>query len=200
MAMPELGRWEPLRLDATIEAFSGARFRWWVSGGCALELHLDRSWRDHDDTDVGIRRRDVGQLRSVLDGWDIHVAAAGRLTPWTGSEIVTHLHQNNLWCRRLPDGPWLLDVTIGEGDDQHWVYRRDPNLRVPWPEAVLRTPEGVPYLAPELQLLFKSKDRREKDDVDAREVIPLLDAARQAALTRLLPAEHPWQRLLTKHP
>lgn len=37
--------------------------------------------------------------------------------------------------------------------------------------AVLRSAAGIPYLAPELQLLYKSKGLRPKDDVDAAEVI-----------------------------
>lgn len=62
---------------------------------------------------------------------------------------------------------------------------------------MLRTADDVPYLAPELQLLFKSKDRREKDDVDARWVIPELNAARHNRLARLLPTIHPWHDLLS---
>ena len=62
--------------------------------------------------------------------------------------------------------------------------------------AVLRTADGVPYLAPELQLLYKSSNARAKDDVDAAEVIPSLDAGRQELLSRLLGPDHPWQRLL----
>lgn len=198
--MTELGRWEPLNLAETVEIFGSARFRWWITGGRALALHLGRSWRDHGDTDVGVRRDEAAELRSVLEGWDIHVAADGRLSPWNGREPLAQRHQNNLWCRRSPDGPWLLDLTIGEGDDDAWVYRRDPTVRRGWVEAVLRTADGVPYLAPELQLLFKSRNPREKDDLDAWEVIPVLNAERRATLARLLPGDHPWQRLLGLRP
>lgn len=197
MIPPEYGPWKPLSLADTIETFRGATFRWWISGGLALELHLGRSWRDHDDIDVSLVRGDVLKLWSILDGWDIHVATAGQLEPWTGYELLSELHQNNLWCRRDANGPWCLDVTISEGDRDFWVYRRDQRIRVPWADAVLRTADDVPYLAPELQLLFKSKDRREKDDVDARWVIPELNAARHNRLARLLPTIHPWHDLLS---
>jgi hypothetical protein len=63
---------------------------------------------------------------------------------------------------------------------------------------VLQTPDGVAYLAPELQLLFKSRHLRPKDDVDASEVIPELSVGRRAQLTRLLAAEHAWQGLLAE--
>jgi hypothetical protein len=196
MGMPDLGDWEPLSVTATIGALSGAPFRWWLSGGHALELHLGLSWRDHHDIDVGIARQDVVALRSVLAEWDIHIAAAGDLEPWTGDELRATQHQNNLWCRRDLDGPWLLDVTIGEGDDEAWIYRRDPSIKLQWTEAVVQSPEGIPYLAPELQLLFKSRNRREKDDIDAAEVIPRLEVERRDRLALLLPTEHAWQNLI----
>jgi hypothetical protein len=132
----------------------------------------------------------------LLVGWDIQVAASGVLTPWKGSELVVQADQNNMWCRKPQDNAWCLDVTISDGDQECWIYRRDPTLRVPWADAVLRSKQGIPYLAPELQLLFKSKNNRTKDDTDATEVIPALVAERQRRLRDLLPRDHPWQASL----
>lgn len=196
MADDGLGLWEPLELSEAIGLFERWPTRWWISGGVALELHLGRAWRPHHDSDVSILRKDVTALRGILPDWDIQVAAAGALTPWDGAALVAHANQNNIWCRVAPNQPWCLDVTISEGDQECWIYRRDPTLRVPWEDAVLRNDRGIPYLAPELQLLFKSKDNRTKDDRDAAEVIPALAAARQRRLRNLLPADHPWQALL----
>jgi hypothetical protein len=196
VAAPELGPWEPLSLGATFELFRAAPFRWWFAGGHALELHLGRSWRHHDDTDVGVIRRDAPAIRLLLADWDIHVAAAGRLTPWSGGALEQSVHQDNLWARRRIAGPWQLDITVGEGDDEAWIYRRDERLRIPWEDAVLRTAAGVSYLAPELQLLFKSMDVRNKDLVDAREVIPELSDQQRGLLVRHLPVDHDWQVLL----
>lgn len=67
----------------------------------------------------------------------------------------------------------------------------------PWETAVLRTRLRVPYLAPALQLLFKSKDLRPKDHVDAERVIPALDHRERAFLAVHLVADHPWHRFLT---
>ena len=192
----ELGSWCPMPLAAVVALFEPATFRWWVSGGIALELHLGDGWRDHDDTDVGICRRDTGDLPEVINGWDVWKAAGGRLTPWHGDLLDAGRQENNLWCRPTPGDPWVLDVTVGEGDDAEWIYRRDERVRAPWPEAVLRSSAGVPYLAPELQLLFKSTDIRAKDDLDARMVIPRLEEHRATRLRTLLPPEHEWQKLL----
>jgi hypothetical protein len=60
-----------------------------------------------------------------------------------------------------------------------------------------RTEQGVPYLAPEFQLLYKSTDCRPKDDRDA-EVVPSLAANRRTRLHDLLREDHPWQALLNE--
>ena len=196
MSTTRLGSWEPLGVGKVVELFNSAPFRWWISGGRALDLHLGRSWRRHEDTDVGIARHDLDSVHALLSGWDCHVAAAGRLAPWHGEPLDAALHQNNVWCRPAVGEPWVLDLTIGEGSEQRWIYRRDPSVELPWDLAVQWTGEGIPYLAPELQLLFKSKRSRPKDDVDATEVIPELDADNRERLSRLLEPDHPWHRLL----
>ena len=139
-----------------------------------------------------LRAEKARRLCSVapLDG------CRGRLLAWSGEALEIGLHQNNLWCRRTSDGPWQLDVTIGEGDDEGWMYRRDPRIRFPWAEAVLRTANGIPYLAPDLQLLFKAKNPRAKDDLDAQVVIPELDQMRRDRLRWMLPSSHPWHARL----
>ena len=195
MGSDELGPWQPLGLEEAVLLFAVFPGRWWITGGHALELHLGRSWRAHADTDVSVLRQDSAALRAALADWDIHVASAGTLSPWSGSMSLAAANRNNLWCRRSAGQPWCLDVTIGDGNEDVWIYRRDPAVRVRWDDAVLRSEGGIPYLAPELQLLFKSKNVRPKDDRDAHEVIPELSATRRLHLRRLLPGDHPWQVL-----
>jgi hypothetical protein len=191
-----LGPWEPLDLSEVARLFEEWPARWWISGGVALELHLGRSWRSHGDSDVSILRDDAPALRWLLEDWSIQVAASGILTQWDGSVPVVEDEQNNMWCRKAQDHPWCLDVTISDGDRECWIYRRNPTIRVPWAGAVLLSEQGIPYLSPELQLLFKSKNNRTKDDKDAAEVIPALNGEQQHWLRALLPRDHPWQALL----
>jgi hypothetical protein len=196
VAAEHLGPWEPLPVADAVSLFKSARFRWWLSGGHGLEAHLSDSWRAHEDTDIGIVRSDAAGLAEVLGGWDIHVGAAGVLTAWDGGAPDPERSQNNLWCRPTAGSPWALDVTVGDGNDDEWIFRRDPTVRRRWAEAVLLTGDGTPYLAPELQMLFKSKTIRAKDDVDAAVVLPRLERNRQDWLRGHLPADHPWQRHL----
>jgi hypothetical protein len=192
-----LGPWNPLTLDEAVQVFAGYKGRWWISGGWALELFVGTSWRDHEDTDIGILRNEAGLVRQFLRSWDLQVASAGQLSPWDGRGLRSEDNENNVWCRRSKEEPWCLDLTIGDGDSKRWIFRRDPKVRVEWKQAVLEGTGGIRYLAPELQLLFKSKNPRPKDDLDARQVIPLLGEERQARLVRFLSKAHPWRALLT---
>ena len=121
MATNELGAWTPMRRSDVVELFRPAGFRWWLSGGHALELHVGRTWRDHDDIDVGVTRSEAAGLLEVLDGWDIHIGAAGVLTPWDGGPLEAERSQNNLWCRPAAESPWSLDVTVGDHQLKHAV-------------------------------------------------------------------------------
>jgi len=131
MADDVLGSWDPLNINEVVRLFDEWPARWWITGGVALELHLGRSWRNHDDSDVSILRGDARKLPALLAGWDIQIAAAGTLAPWV-TPVLVREGQNNVWCRRATDQPWCLDVTISDGDAATWIYRRDPSLRAPW--------------------------------------------------------------------
>ncbi len=183
-------------LGEIVARFDGAPFRWWVSGGVALELYAGRSWRRHEDADVGVLRRDAGHVHRWLDGWELAVASGGMLRPWGGEPLAAAASQNNVWVRGPGDAGWRLDLTIGSGDDERWVYRRDPSVVRSWSRAVLWSGDGIPYLAPDLQLLFKSKAPRTKDHEDARLVIPLLTSAGQGFLRLHLPDDHVWREWL----
>ncbi|MDJ0952499.1 MAG: hypothetical protein QNJ81_02350 [Acidimicrobiia bacterium] len=184
--------WVPMAIDEVLSHMAGAPFRWWLSGGHALEMHVGHSWREHEDTDLGLVRGEVDVVFEWFAGWSLAVAARGTVSEWDGRPLADG--ENNIWARRRDE--WEIDLTIGDGTDDEWVYRRDPTVRRPWRNAVLYNRDGVPYLAPDVQLLFKSKAVRPKDDVDAGRVIPALSWTEKAFLRDNLAADHVWQRLL----
>ncbi len=194
----DYGPWTPATTPELVDVFAGARFRWWITGGVALELHTGRSWRAHADADVGICRVDAPALHDLLSDMHPYVAADGRLRPWDGGPLSGAHSENNLWVKREEGGAWWLDVAVGDGDEREWRYRRDPGVRRDWDDAVLHSADAVPYLAPEIQLLFKSKGLRAKDDLDAETVIPLLAPERRRWLRDHLPADHPWLGILAR--
>lgn len=186
--------WSPLTLHAVEGVFADAPFRWWVGGGVALELHVERSWRSQDDLDIGVLRAEANKVYSWLADWDLWVAARGELRPWQGEPLEMHKSENNVWAREGSGSSWRFDLTISSGDDTGWVYRRDQKIRRSWATTVLWTPQGLPYLAPEVQLLFKSKNPRPKDDLDAQQVIPLLNSHQRRFLADHLDDDHRWRK------
>lgn len=190
----DFGPWEPLSVAEMARLFGSLPVPWWIAGGQALDLFLGRQTRPHHDLDVEILRRDQQVVQRALHGWDLHAAGDGKLRPWQpGAWLPATI--NNLWCRPSPTAPWAFDLLLADADGDRWRCRRDPRVTRPVREVGRRTADGLPYIAPEVQLLFKAKAARPKDEADFLAVAPRLDPAARRwladALARLHPG-HPW--------
>jgi hypothetical protein len=189
-----LGKWDPLSLAELGEVFTPATFRWWVAGGTAVDLFLGQVTRFHEDVDVEVLRADQIKLQRLLGAWDLHVAQDGRLRPWPSGEYLTE-GDGSIWCRRNPDSPWVLQVLLGESDGEDWLFRRDPRVSIPIGLLGRRTRDGIPYLTPCVQLLFKARNTRPRDWADFEAVLPNLDPADRIWLISALAFAdpgHPW--------
>jgi hypothetical protein len=170
-----------------------------IAGGYALDLWLGRSTRPHADLEVAVLRRDHAAVDEWLSGWDRHVAVPGtaELEPWDGSiEAPRHA----VWCRRSPTEPWAFELLFNDADGDEWRFRRDRRVRLPLRRAGLLTDEGRPHLAPEVVLLFKAKEDRERDRSDVMQVLPTLgdgEIAWLAAAIQTVHPGHPWLALLS---
>jgi hypothetical protein len=56
--------------------------------------------------------------------------------------------------------------------------------------------QGIPFIRPELILLFKAKEPRELGETDFQAVLRALAAAARGRLGSWLPRENPWVRRL----
>lgn len=189
--MNELDRpWKPLKPDEAGAILAGCPVPWWVAGGWALDLFLGHPTRDHADIDVAISRGDALQLQQHLTGWRLFaVDPPGNLRPWKRGELLEP-PVHDLWCSRDP-GFWELQLMLHEEDGGQWIYRRNPEIRLPLHEAYRMTPDGIRYIRPELQLLFKAKAPRPKDHQDFARVWPALAGAERTMLRDLLRREYP---------
>lgn len=73
-------------------------------------------------------------------------------------------------------------------------------IRRPLANAIELSRGGIPYLAPEIVLLFKAKARRDKDEADLALTLPSLTPDRIRWLRqalRIVYPEHEWIRRLT---
>lgn len=142
---PALDDWSPLTVDAVQEAFANAPFRWWVCGG------VRRSWRSHDDLDIGILRTEADQV-PLLAGrlGPSGPPAQGKVSPWQGERLKVERGET-MSGRDGSSSSWRFDLTVGSGDHTEWVYRRDEKMRRGWDATILWTADALPYLAPKVQ-------------------------------------------------
>ena len=188
--------WQPLSPAQVQQVLSGLAVPWWIAGGWAIDLHLGRQTREHGDTDVVILRDDQLAVQQHLSGWDLHKTKQPGLSPWPRAEYLA-APINDIWCRRTPQSPWCIQFMLLDGSHDRWIFRRNRSISGPIRRLGRRTAEGIPYLAPEIQLLYKAKPQPlPKDDADLTAVLPCLDAEAREWLLRALHLcfgeVHPW--------
>jgi hypothetical protein len=169
-----LGNWASTTPEEAASWFSSLTVPWWIAGGWALDLFLGRQFREHGDLDVGVLRRDLPQLLATLPNWEIFEAQNGALSQLRYG-IAPRQDVNSLWCRPVGSTLWSAEVLLDTSDTEFWVFRRQPRIRRPLNEVIRRTPLGLPYLAPEVQLLYKARAPRPRDQRDFAQVVPRLD-------------------------
>jgi RimJ/RimL family protein N-acetyltransferase len=192
------GSWRAVQPIEAASWFNRIRVPWWIAGGWAIDLFLGAQTRPHDDLDFGILRRDSSVVFSALSGWQLFEAKAGELSR-LAENAAPRSEVNSLWCRSSGSGPWELEVLLDQADQDHWIFRRHSGIKRPLSSITLRSAEGIPYLAPEIQLLYKSRSVRPRDQADFERVAPRLNAAARAWLKDALLAvepNHTWIRPL----
>lgn len=187
-----LGPWSPLTPAEAHRLFRGLPAPWWIAGGWALDLFIGRQTRDHADLDIEVLRRDQGIVQRHLVGWDLRTAAAGVLRPWAVG-VALGAGVNSVWCRPSSDAPWAVQIMFASSVGDDWHYRREPTIARPLATLGLTNADGLPFLAPEVQLLYKSRAPRPKDDADFRLVLPLLGMERARWLFEALREATPEQ-------
>lgn len=195
MTAPGLDRWNAWSPAQAAALLDGVDVPWWVAGGWALDLWRGRRTRAHADLEICVPRAGWTAVRERVAGHELWCAHNGELRPLpAGAPAPSECRQ--VWVFERAADAWRLDVMLDPGSRREWVSHRDDRLRRPLGEAVGRTPEGIPYLRPEIVLLLKAKHRRPKDEADLDACLPLLDGAARAWLAdalALLHPGHPWQ-------
>lgn len=193
----DLEHWEPWTPAEVAALLRGVRARWYVLAGWALDLHLGRQTRDHADLEIGVPPEEFPELVTAFDGCELVVVGDGEAWPVTMDTLRTY---RQTWVREH-GGPWRLDVIRERWDGDDWLYRRDERIRRPAASAIAETSDGIPFLQPEIVLLFKARTARPKDEADLAAVLPHLDANRRSWLAdalRLTHPGHPWIELLAR--
>jgi len=194
----ELGTWYAADPEKAATWLAEVTVPWWIAGGQALDLFLNEASRVHADLDVGVLRRDIGHMLATLLDWEHFEARNGTLTRLTIG-AVPRMDVHSVWSRPVGAVHWALEFMLDESDGEFWVFRRDPWIRRPLSTLSHLGSSGLRYLAPEIQLLYKAKAYRPKDQVDFERIVPRLDATARSwlrdSLEKTLPG-HSWLTVL----
>ncbi|MFB7512761.1 nucleotidyltransferase domain-containing protein [Streptomyces sp. NPDC056144] len=193
-------RWaDAWRPEQVAERLADADAPWYVAAGWALDLFRGGQSRPHGDLEIAVPVAGFAEIRDRFPEYAFDAVGSGRVWADPGAEALAATHQT--WVRDRATDRYLFDVFREPHEGGTWICRRDESLRLPYDALIERTSDGIPFLAPELVLLFKAKASRPKDQADFEGVLPLLDRPRREALsgwlTRVHPG-HPWLRELAE--
>jgi hypothetical protein len=185
--------WTP---DKVAEALDGVTAPWAVAGGWALDLWLGRTTRAHEDIEITVPAPFFPEIQARLE------ARGLKLFSNVDGEVIA-LEPGKArgpegfqtWVTDPAGQAWILDIFREPGDAETWIYRRTGELSAPRAWANGRTVAGIPFVAPQIVLLFKAKAKRDKDEADFARVAPKLapeDRDWLAAALRILHPGHPW--------
>lgn len=184
--------WTPAELRGRLD---GVDAIWGVAAGWAIDLFLGHVTRDHGDIEMSLPSTQFPAIAAALGDFAWDVPGDGRLWPYP--EALDRHHQT--WLRDRTSGAFLLDVFREPHDGDVWICRRDPCIRMPLRAVYEHNADGIPFVIPEVVLLFKAKRTRPKDAADFDRVVPALSDERRARLRGWLARahpEHPWRRRL----
>jgi hypothetical protein len=189
------GPWEPAQPPEAAAIFAAMPCPWWIAGGFAIELAIGRPVRNHADIDVLVLRQDHLRIQQALHGWEWWAAdPPGTLRPWQPREqLPAAVH--DIWCRPGPAEPWRIQVMIDESSNGDWVSRRNPAIRRPI--------AGIGKTSTEIQLFYKAKNPRPKDETDFTAVLPSLTREQRQWLSDAIArthGDHLWQDRLAQAP
>ncbi len=190
--------WQPMAIPEVTARFARSGADWWIAGGQAIDLFLGWETRSHADLDVEMFRSDRSVLFDIFEGWDLRAMSEGSLVPWNDPRDLAD-SVFGIWARPTPDRPWQVEIMLADGDRSEWRFRRDPSIRMPGERLIAMTANGVPYCTPEVQLLYKSKMARPKDDVDLAHCLHHLSQQQRRWLIDAISktsVHHPWLRVL----
>ena len=166
--------WEAWRPEEIARRLAGVSAPWCVAAGWALDLFRGEQTREHGDLEIAVPRTEAGfgAVRQALAGYNFEVVGSGRSWP-LDSPAYDVMAQT--WVSEPDTGVYRLDIFREPQRDGAWVCRRDETISLPYEQIIRRTEAGIPYLIPEIVLLFKARHCAEAKNVaDFAGVLPLL--------------------------
>lgn len=209
------------------ELLKNGGFEYAFCGGFGIELFLNRAIRKHGDIDVSAYWQDRDKIILFMQslGWDVYEMCGGGIVHQITNVKNQIMAKRNIFC--FKDGCSLIKLSPQGETDMYYLdfdhsgqtkldfieflfnncsadsflYARNENIALSILKAILAQ-NGIPYLAPELILLYKSTDtEREGYQLDFDSANAEMNAEQkdwlQAALKELNPTGHKWLEVNT---
>ncbi len=192
--------WSPSEIHHHL---GGVQARWCVIGGWALDLFRGEQTREHGDLEIAIPFFDFDAIWHHLAAYEFFVR--GREGAWRVEDARgAFFDYPETYVRDPQSKDWKVDIIRNVYDGDDWVCQLERTIRRPYVEAIGHTTDGIPYLRPELVLLYKGLRTQPHDPADFHATAPLLDPVSRrwlaGQLRRLNGDDHPWLPTLTEEP
>lgn len=186
--------WAPWAPDDAAVRLRAVGVRWAVAGGWAIDLFLGRLTRDHEDLEIVVPTSEAKRILQSFTPprWDWRVPSPQEMFAPDGDSL-SRSHQTWLWDET--QAAFVLDVFRDLHVGDTWICRRDETIRAAWNDVVGQTVDGIPFLLPEVVLLFKAKHARPKDIADLDAVVPWMSVEARDRLRdwlRKVHRDHVW--------
>lgn len=161
---------------------------WFIAGGWAIDLFMGKETRKHEDIEIVLFRKDQVSLKTHLKGWDFKKVIKGEFHNWGNEFLQLPVHELHVTNSLNGD---KIEVLLNETKDNNWIFRRDSRITSPYDLIYSYSETGIPYLNPEIVLLYKAKNAREKDHQDFMEIKDDLDNEKRQWLRNALELHEP---------
>jgi hypothetical protein len=169
---------------------------WCVAAGWAVDLFLGGGLREHSDLEIAAPAARFAEVLAALPELEFFALVDRRARSVEEGEPVLRPPSHQTWGLDRPAGVWRIDVFREPSDGDTWLCRRDETIRLPYGELIEHTAAGIPYVRPEIALLFQAKHALPKDDADLAAALAVLEPERCAYLAELIERVHPGHRWL----
>ncbi|MFP5115201.1 nucleotidyltransferase domain-containing protein [Bacillaceae bacterium C204] len=175
---------------------AGFNKTWGIAGGWAIDHFIGKETREHKDIEIAVFRKNQLYLKDYLKEWEFKKVIKGEFHSWENEFLELPVHE--IHASNKLNGA-KIEILLNETKDNDWKFRRDLRISYPLTSVWSYSETGIPYLNPEIVLLYKVKNTREKDHQDFMTIKDYLDIEKKQWLRyaiELHEPKHKWLQYL----